>query len=103
MAPPNQRDLEKPAAAASAPEYWGWGDGYSVILRQVGPNRIKVIKVLRQFYGLRVDMSYIKEIVDSLPKTVRENTSREEAEKLQKMLEAAGATAEVRQPERHPL
>jgi ribosomal protein L7/L12 len=103
MQPPDHRDLDKPAAAASASDYWILGDGYSVILRKVGLNRIELIKALRQFYGLRVEMSYIQEMLNSLPRTVMEGISREEAECLQKLLEAAGATAEVRGRETHPL
>jgi len=67
---------------------------FSVLLREVGPKKIEVIKAVRQVAALGLKES--KELVDSAPSTVLEAVSREEAEYAKSRLEAAGAVVEVR-------
>ena len=64
-------------------------DSFNVELTEVGPNKVKVIKVVREITGL--GLKEAKEVVDGAPKVVKEGASKEEAEEIQKMLEAEGA------------
>ncbi len=61
-----------------------------------------MIRALREFYELRAGVAEIKQMLDSVPRTVRTGLTREEAECLQKRLEAAGATAEIKDYESFP-
>ena len=67
---------------------------FTVNLVAVGPTKINVIKVVRVHTGL--GLKEAKDLVDGAPKTVKENVSKEEAEKVKKELEEAGATVEVK-------
>ena len=62
---------------------------FDVVLASAGDNKIKVIKVVRELTGL--GLKEAKEIVDGAPKTLKEAVSKEEAEEIQKKLEAEGA------------
>ena len=64
-------------------------DSFDVELTEVGPNKVKVIKVVREITGL--GLKEAKEVVDGAPKVVKEGASKEEAEEIQKKLEAEGA------------
>ena len=62
---------------------------FDVELTDVGPNKVKVIKVVREATGL--GLKEAKDLVDSAPKMVKEGASKEEAEDLKAKLEAEGA------------
>ncbi len=67
---------------------------FDVVLKSIGDKKINVIKVVRAHTGL--GLKEAKDLVDSAPKTVKEAVSKEEAEKLQKEFEGAGATVEIK-------
>lgn len=67
---------------------------FSVILADTGPNKINVIKEVRAITGLGLTES--KTLVESAPKAVKEAVSKDEAEKLKKQLEDAGAKVEIK-------
>ena len=67
---------------------------FDVVLKEVGSNKIAVIKVVRAATGL--GLKEAKEIVDNAPKTLKEGISKEDAEKLAEELKGAGAVAEVK-------
>ena len=79
-----------PAAAAAAEEK----TEFDVILKEVGPGKINVIKVVREITGL--GLKEAKGVVDSAPKAVKEKVSKADAEAIAKKLTAAGATAEIK-------
>ena len=62
---------------------------FDVELTEVGPNKAKVIKVVREATGL--GLKEAKDVVDGAPKVVKEAASKEEAEELKSKLEAEGA------------
>ena len=62
---------------------------FDVELTKVGPNKVKVIKVVREVTGL--GLKEAKEVVDGAPKVLKEGVSKEEAEDIQKKLDAEGA------------
>ncbi len=62
---------------------------FDVELTEVGPNKVKVIKVVREVTGL--GLKEAKEVVDNAPKVVKEGATKEEAEEIQKKLEGEGA------------
>ena len=62
---------------------------FDVELTEVGPNKVKVIKVVREATGL--GLKEAKDLVDSAPKMVKEGVSKEEAEEVKTKLEAEGA------------
>ena len=62
---------------------------FDVELTEAGANKVKVIKVVRELTGL--GLKEAKEVVDGAPKVVKEGASKEEAEEIQKKLEAEGA------------
>ncbi len=62
---------------------------FDVELTETGANKVKVIKVVREITGL--GLKEAKEVVDGAPKVVKEGASKEEAEEIQKKLEAEGA------------
>lgn len=62
---------------------------FDVELTEVGPNKVKVIKVVREATGL--GLKEAKDVVDGAPKVVKEDASKEEAEELKTKLEAEGA------------
>ena len=62
---------------------------FDVELTEAGANKVKVIKVVREITGL--GLKEAKEVLDGAPKVVKEGASKEEAEEIQKKLEAEGA------------
>lgn len=67
---------------------------FDVVLQAVGSQKINVIKVVRAATGL--GLKEAKDLVDGAPKTIKEQIPKEEAEKLKKELEEAGATVELK-------
>ena len=64
-------------------------DSFDVELTEVGPNKVKVIKVVREATGL--GLKEAKDVVDGAPKIVKEGASKAEAEELKTKLEGEGA------------
>ena len=64
-------------------------DEFDVELTEVGANKVKVIKVVREVTGL--GLKEAKDVVDGAPKVVKEGASKEEAEEIKTKLEAEGA------------
>ncbi len=82
------------ATAAASQEEEEEKTSFNVVLSAVGGNKIAVIKEIRAITEL--GLKEAKALVDSAPKTVKENVSKEEAEEIKKKLEAAGATVELK-------
>jgi large subunit ribosomal protein L7/L12 len=78
------------AEAEAAPEK----TTFDVILTSFGDKKIQVIKEVRALTGL--GLKEAKELVDGVPKPVKEGASKEDAETAKKQLEAAGATVEIK-------
>jgi large subunit ribosomal protein L7/L12 len=92
-----------PVAAVAAPAAGGAAaapaaeakTAFDVILKEVGANKIGVIKEVRAAVpGL--GLAEAKALVEGAPKTVREGVTKEEADEIKKKLEAAGAKAEIK-------
>ena len=81
-------------AAAGAGEAAEEKTEFDVELTEVGPNKVKVIKVVREITGL--GLKEAKEAVDSAPKTLKEAVSKEEAEEIKAKLDAEGAKVTVK-------
>ena len=64
-------------------------DSFDVELTEVGPNKVKVIKVVRELTGL--GLKEAKDAVDGAPKVIKEGATKEEAEEAKTKLEAEGA------------
>ena len=64
-------------------------DSFDVELTEVGPNKVKVIKVVREVTGL--GLKEAKDVVDGAPKVLKEGASKEEANEIKEKLEAEGA------------
>ena len=79
------------AAAASAAEEQ---TEFTVTLKDIGANKINVIKAVRELTTL--GLKEAKDLVESAPATVREGVSKEEAATIKQKLEAAGATVEIK-------
>ena len=77
------------AGAAAAEEK----SEFNVVLKDVGANKIQVIKVVRDATGL--GLKEAKDLVDGAPKTIKENAKKEEAEELKAKFAEAGATVEL--------
>ncbi len=77
------------AAGAGAGEAAEEKTEFDVELTEVGPNKVKVIKVVREATGL--GLKEAKDVVDGAPKVVKAGASKEEAEQLKTSLEAEGA------------
>ena len=80
-------------AAAGAAEAAEEKDEFDVELAEVGPNKVKVIKVVREVTGL--GLKEAKEMVDGAPKVVKEGASKAEAEDIKTKLEAEGAKVKI--------
>ncbi len=80
------------AAAAAAPEEEK--TEFDVVLTEVGPNKIQVIKAVRELTSL--GLKEAKDVVDSAPKPIKEAVSKDEAQAAKAKLEEAGAKAEVK-------
>jgi large subunit ribosomal protein L7/L12 len=94
-----------PAAVAAAPAGGGAASGgdapvveeqteFSAVLTEVGPNKIPVIKVVRELTGL--GLKEAKDVVDAAPKAVKEGVTKDEAEKIKAALEEQGAKVEIK-------
>ena len=82
------------AAAGAAGEAAEEKDEFDVELTEVGPNKVKVIKVVREVPGL--GLKEAKELVDGAPKVVKEGVSKAEAEEIKTKLEAEGAEVNLK-------
>ena len=67
---------------------------FTAVLTEIGPNKIPVIKVVRELTGL--GLKEAKDLVDGFPKPVKEGVTKEEAAKIKAALEAQGAKVEVK-------
>jgi large subunit ribosomal protein L7/L12 len=67
---------------------------FSAVLVEVGPNKIPVIKVVRELTGL--GLKEAKDVVDAAPKPVKEGIAKDEAEKIKAALEEQGAKVEIK-------
>jgi large subunit ribosomal protein L7/L12 len=94
-----------PVAAAAAPVAGGGGGAaaavvveeqteFTAVLTEVGPNKIPVIKVVRELTQL--GLKEAKDLVDAAPKSVKEGVTRDEADKIKTKLEEQGAKVEVK-------
>jgi len=93
-----------PMAMAAAPAAGGDGAAapaaaeeqteFDAVLTEVGPNKILVIKEVRELTGL--GLKEAKDLVDAAPKAVKEGVAKEEAEAVKEKLAEAGAAVEVR-------
>lgn len=90
------------AVMVAGPAAAGAGEGgeaeeektsFDVVLKEVGDKKIQVIKEVRGLTGL--GLKEAKELVDNVPKPVKEGVSKEEGEEMKKALEAAGAVVEL--------
>jgi large subunit ribosomal protein L7/L12 len=94
------------AAAAAAPAAGGAGGGaaaapaaeekteWTVVLKEGGPKKIQVIKVVREITSL--GLKEAKDAVDSTPSNIKEGVSKAEAEEFKKKLEEQGAVVELK-------
>ena len=83
-----------PAAAAEAAPVAEEQTEFTATLTEIGPNKIPVIKVVRELTGL--GLKEAKDLVDATPKAVKEGIARDEAEKIKAALEAQGAKVEIK-------
>ena len=93
-----------PAAVAAAPAAGGGEAGgtaapeeqseFSAVLTEVGPNKIPVIKVVRELTNL--GLKEAKDLVDAAPKPIKEGVAKDEAEKIKAALEEQGAKVEIK-------
>jgi large subunit ribosomal protein L7/L12 len=83
-----------PAAAAAPAEAAAAKTEFDVVLEAVGANKINVIKVVRAATAL--GLKEAKDLVEAAPKDVKTGLSKEDAEKLKKELEEAGATVKIK-------
>ncbi len=77
-----------PAAAAAEEK-----DKFDIVLKEIGANKINVIKEVRAITGL--GLTEAKAAVEAAPKTIKEGVAKAEAEEIKKKLEAAGAKVEL--------
>jgi large subunit ribosomal protein L7/L12 len=95
----------EPAAAAPVMVAAGGGGGdaaeapvektaFDVILKGAGPNKLQVVKLVKDLTGL--GLKEAKDLVDTAPKPIKEGVAKDEAEGLRKSLEEAGAEVEVK-------
>lgn len=82
-----------PAAGAAAPAAEEQTE-FTVVLKEVGPNKIPVIKVVRELTSL--GLGEAKALVDNAPSTVKENVSKADAEEIKKKFAEVGATVELK-------
>jgi large subunit ribosomal protein L7/L12 len=88
------------AAAVAAAPAAGGGEAaavqteFTVILKAAGPNKLQVVKVVKDLSGL--GLKEAKDLVDGAPKPVKENIAKDEAEALKAKLTEAGAEVEIK-------
>jgi large subunit ribosomal protein L7/L12 len=94
-----------PAVAAAAPAAGGSSDGaaaavveeqteFTATLTEIGPNKIPVIKVVRELTGL--GLKEAKDLVDAAPKAVKEGVTKDEADKIKAAIEEQGGKVEIK-------
>jgi large subunit ribosomal protein L7/L12 len=84
-----------PAAGGAAPaEVAEEQTEFTATLTEIGPNKIPVIKVVRELTGL--GLKEAKDLVDAAPKAVKEGVAKDEAEKIKAALEEQGAKVEIK-------
>ena len=84
-----------PAAAEAAPAAAAEEQTeFTATLTEIGPNKIPVIKVVRELTGL--GLKEAKDLVDASPKAVKEGVTKDEAEKIKAALEEQGAKVEIK-------
>jgi large subunit ribosomal protein L7/L12 len=93
-----------PAAVAAAPSAGGGSTEaaaapeeqteFTATLTEIGPNKIPVIKVVRELTGL--GLKEAKDVVDAAPKAVKEGITRDEAEKIKAAIEEQGGKVEIK-------
>lgn len=84
-----------PAAGAAAAETAEEKTEFDVILKEVGSEKIKVIKVVREVVS-GLGLKEAKDLVDGAPKPLKEGVSKEEAEKIVAQFKEVGATCEIK-------
>ena len=82
-----------PAAGGAAPAEEEEKSDFNVVLKEIGQEKIKVIKAVREATGL--GLKEAKAVVDSAPTTIKENVEAAEANALKEALEAVGAVVEL--------
>jgi large subunit ribosomal protein L7/L12 len=82
-----------PVAAAAVAEVEEQTE-FTAVLTEIGPNKIPVIKVVRELTGL--GLKEAKDLVDAFPKAVKEGVTKDEAAKIKAALEEQGAKVEVK-------
>ena len=90
MAAPAAAGGSAPAAAAATEEQ----TEFTATLTEIGPNKIPVIKVVRELTGL--GLKEAKDLVDATPKPVKEGIAKDEADKIKAALEEQGAKVEIK-------
>jgi large subunit ribosomal protein L7/L12 len=83
-----------PAAATPVAEAAEEQTEFTATLTEIGPNKIPVIKVVRELTGL--GLKEAKDLVDAAPKAVKEGIAKDEAEKIKAALEEQGAKVEIK-------
>ena len=94
-----------PVAAAAAPAAGGGGGAeaaaapeeqteFTATIVEIGPNKIPVIKVVRELTGL--GLKEAKDLVDATPKAVKEGVTKDEAEKIKAAIEEQGGKVEIK-------
>ena len=98
---PLEEEFGVSAAAMAAPAAGGAAAApaeekteFDVVLADIGPEKIKVIKVVREITGL--GLGEAKALVEAAPKAIKEAVSKDEAEELKKKIEEAGAKVELK-------
>jgi large subunit ribosomal protein L7/L12 len=83
-----------PVAAAEAAPVAEEQTEFTATITEIGPNKIPVIKVVRELTGL--GLKEAKDLVDATPRAVKEGVARDEAEKIKAALEEVGAKVEIK-------
>ena len=86
--------MAAPAAGGAAAPAAEEKTEFDVVLADIGPEKIKVIKVVREITGL--GLGEAKALVESAPKAIKEAVSKDEAEELKKKIEETGAKVELK-------
>ncbi len=94
MAAPAAGGAAPPAAGGPAAPAAEEKTEFDVVLAEVGAEKIKVIKAVREITGL--GLAEAKAVVEAAPKAVKEGVSKDEAEELKKKLEDVGAKVELK-------
>ena len=81
-------------AAAGAAEAAEEKSSFDVVLKEVGANKLQVVKAVKEACGL--GLKEAKDLVDGAPATIKEGMSKDEAENLKKAIEEAGAVVELK-------